>query len=186
MKHYKVVHVQRQNYPVAYLSYDTKTQQFSLRIRKDVKLSSLPGMMRLFAQKGLYEPGEEGSKRWVQERIVPMDRHGIGIALRENGMTRYDECAILEKSQGKSTLDDLLVLPCEGPKKESKPLTPSEIKKLRMDANMTQAGLAEVLGMTVKAVEAWESGRNIPSGAADKILRVMQKHPSVIGMMQSV
>ena len=48
-----------------------------------------------------------------------MDRHGIGIALRENGMTRYDECAILEKSQGKSTLDDLLVLPCEGPKKES-------------------------------------------------------------------
>lgn len=32
MKHYKVVHVQRQNYPVAYLSYDTKTQQFSLRI----------------------------------------------------------------------------------------------------------------------------------------------------------
>ena len=26
MKHYKVVHVQRQNYPVAYLSYDTKTQ----------------------------------------------------------------------------------------------------------------------------------------------------------------
>jgi len=55
-----------------------------------------------------------------------------------------------------------------------------------MDANMTQAGLAEVLGMTVKAVEAWESGRNIPSGAADKILRVMQKHPSVIGMMQSV
>ena len=53
MKHYKVVHVQRQNYPVAYLSYDTKTQQFSLRIRKDVKLSSLPGMMRLFAQKGL-------------------------------------------------------------------------------------------------------------------------------------
>ena len=167
MKHYKVVHVQRQNYPVAYLSYDTKTQQFSLRIRKDVKLSSLPGMMRLFSQKGLYEPG-------------------IGIALRENGMTRYDECAILEKSQGKSTLDDLLVLPCEGPKKESKPLTPSEIKKLRMDANMTQAGLAEVLGMTVKAVEAWESGRNIPSGAADKILRVMQKHPSVIGMMQSV
>ena len=40
--------------------------------------------------------------------------------------------------------------------------------------------------LTVKAVEAWESGRNIPSGAADKILRVMQKHPSVIGMMQSV
>ena len=38
MKYYKVVHVQRQNYPVAYLSYDTKTQQFSLRIRKDVKL----------------------------------------------------------------------------------------------------------------------------------------------------
>ena len=36
MKHYKVVHVQRQNYPVAYLSYDTKTQQFSLRIRKGV------------------------------------------------------------------------------------------------------------------------------------------------------
>ena len=50
MKHYKVVHVQRQNYPVAYLSYDTKTQQFSLRIRKDVKLSSLRGLMRLFAQ----------------------------------------------------------------------------------------------------------------------------------------
>ena len=58
--------------------------------------------------------------------------------------------------------------------------------KLIMYANKTQAGLAEVLGMTGKAVEAWEAGRNIPSGAADKILRVMQKHPSVICMMQSV
>ena len=47
-------------------------------------------------------------------------------------MTRYDECAILEKSQGKSTLDDLLVLPCEGPKKESKPLTPILLEKISL------------------------------------------------------
>lgn len=186
MKHYKVVHIHHQNDPVAYLSYDPKTQQFSLRIRKDVKLSYLPGMMRLFAQKGLYEPGEEWSQRWVQERVIPMDRHGIGIALRENGMKHYDECAILEKSQGKSALDDLLVLPYDRPKKESKPLKPDEIKKLRIDANMTQAGLADVLGMSVKAVEAWESGRNTPSGAADKLLKTIKKHPNMIGIIQNV
>ena len=186
MKHFKVVHMNRQNHPVAYLDYDSEKQEFFLKIREDVRVSSLPGMLRLFAQKGLYEPGEEWSLRWVQERIIPLDRHGIGIILRENGMTHYDECAILETSQGRSAQDDLLVLPCEDVKEKTQPLTSDEIKKIRQDVKLTQAGLADMLGMTVKAVEAWEAGRNTPSGAADKILRAVRKHPDIVEIMQSV
>ncbi len=186
MKHFKVVHMNRQNVPLAYLDYDSEKQEFALKIGEDVKISALPGMLRLFAQKGLYEPGEEWSLRWVQERIIPMDRHGMGIILRENGLTHYDECAILEKSQGRSAQDELLVLPCDEPMEKREPLTSGEIKKLRTDMSLTQAALADVLGMTVKAVEAWEAGRNTPSGAADKLLRMMMKHPELVGVMRSV
>lgn len=186
MKHYKVVPMRHPDHPVAYLCYDPAQQVFSLRIRSDVKLSSLPGMMRLFAQKRLYEPGKEWSLRWVQERIVPIDRQGIGIALRENGLNHYDACALLEKNQGRSTLDDLLVLPCKEPAKEPQPLTPGEIKALRTGANLTQAGLASTLGVTAKAVEAWESGRNSPSGAASKLLRLIRANPALIATIQNI
>jgi len=48
--------------------------------------------------------------------------------------------------------------------------TPGEIKTIRIRHSMSQKVFAEALGVSVKTVEAWESGRNTPSGVANRML----------------
>ena len=48
-----------------------------------------------------------------------------------------------------------------------------EIKKIRTQQNMTQRLFAEALGVSVKTVEAWESGTNKPSGTANRMLELL-------------
>lgn len=45
--------------------------------------------------------------------------------------------------------------------------TPEEIKRIRLNADMTQGIFAACIGVTKKAVEAWEGGRSRPDGAAN-------------------
>ena len=49
-----------------------------------------------------------------------------------------------------------------------------EIKQIREDLNLTQKNFAFVLGVSPKTVEAWESGRNIPQGTAQRFLQVLR------------
>ena len=49
-----------------------------------------------------------------------------------------------------------------------------EIKKIREDLNLSQKNFAFVLGVSPKTVEAWESGRNIPQGTAQRFLQILQ------------
>lgn len=49
-----------------------------------------------------------------------------------------------------------------------------EIKKIREDLNLTQKNFAFVLGVSPKTVEAWESGRNVPQGTAQRFLQMLQ------------
>ncbi len=49
-----------------------------------------------------------------------------------------------------------------------------EIKKIREDLNLTQKNFAFVLGVSTKTVEAWESGRNIPQGTAQRFLQILK------------
>ena len=49
-----------------------------------------------------------------------------------------------------------------------------EIKQIRENLNLTQKNFAFVLGVSTKTVEAWESGRNIPQGTAQRFLQLLQ------------
>ena len=49
-----------------------------------------------------------------------------------------------------------------------------EIKQIREDLNLTQKNFAFVLGVSPKTVEAWESGRNVPQGTAQRFLQVLR------------
>ena len=49
-----------------------------------------------------------------------------------------------------------------------------EIKQIREDLNLTQKNFAFVLGVSPKTVEAWESGRNIPQGTAQRFLHLLR------------
>lgn len=55
--------------------------------------------------------------------------------------------------------------------------TASEIKAIRKNAGMTQVLFAKYLGVSLKTVEAWESGRNQPNGAACRMLSITKKDP---------
>lgn len=55
----------------------------------------------------------------------------------------------------------------------------SDIKAIRNMVGASQALFANILGVSVKTVEAWESGRNQPDGAARRLLAMMQADPDL-------
>lgn len=64
----------------------------------------------------------------------------------------------------------------------------SEIQDIRKKTGMSQKIFASYLGVSPKTVEAWEAGTNHPSGAASRILSMMEmdvdltkKYPFVQG-----
>lgn len=52
-----------------------------------------------------------------------------------------------------------------------------EIKSIRKSTGLTQVVFAQYMGVSVKTVEAWESGRNHPEGAACRLLALTQSDP---------
>jgi len=52
--------------------------------------------------------------------------------------------------------------------------TPEEIAKIRKKYDLTQKSLGEVLDVSTRTVEAWETGVNIPSGPANKLLHLLE------------
>lgn len=54
----------------------------------------------------------------------------------------------------------------------------AEIKEIRVNAGMTQVVFAEFMGVSVKTVEAWESGRNQPIGSACRLLHLTKTDPA--------
>lgn len=62
----------------------------------------------------------------------------------------------------------------------------AEIKKIRKSTGFTQVLFAQFMGVSVKTVEAWESGRNHPEGAACRLLALTKgdpKFPSKAGIV---
>ncbi len=55
-----------------------------------------------------------------------------------------------------------------------------EIKEIRKKTGLSQKLFASYLGVSNKTVEAWESGVNQPSGAASRILHMMEMDRNLI------
>ena len=56
--------------------------------------------------------------------------------------------------------------------------TPGEINEIRKNTGLTQALFAIYMGVSVKTVESWETGRNHPEGAACRLLTLTRNDPS--------
>ncbi len=50
-----------------------------------------------------------------------------------------------------------------------------KIKEIREALNLSQMIFAEAIGVSVKTVEAWESGRNKPQGPASRFLQLLDQ-----------
>ncbi|MCR4288923.1 MAG: helix-turn-helix domain-containing protein [Candidatus Scalindua sp.] len=53
--------------------------------------------------------------------------------------------------------------------------TSEEVKEIRNSYHFSQRIFAEIMGVSQKTVEAWESGKNPPSGTARRLLWLMEK-----------
>jgi len=51
----------------------------------------------------------------------------------------------------------------------------NKIKEIRKKLGLTQSTFAYILGVSIKTVEAWESGRNDPQGPAQRMLFFLEK-----------
>lgn len=76
-----------------------------------------------------------------------------------------------ERGSLKANKTTLSILPLEI-------FTAAEIKKIRNNTGLSQALFAKYMGVSIKTIEAWESGRNQPEGAARRLLSITRDNPS--------
>ena len=57
-----------------------------------------------------------------------------------------------------------------------KEYTAEEVKAIRKELGVSQPAFAKCLGVSRKTVEKWESGDNIPSGPASRLLDLFFNH----------
>ena len=55
-----------------------------------------------------------------------------------------------------------------------------KIKELRQKINLPQKYFAELLGVTLKSVEAWETGKRKPTGSAKRLFQLIEKDPNLV------
>ena len=59
-------------------------------------------------------------------------------------------------------------------------IKPSEIVKIRKKLHLSQTMLAEILNVSYRTVEAWEHGKNKPSGGSARLLSMMKEDDELI------
>ena len=87
-------------------------------------------------------------------------------SLFEDLKTGLQEAIDYEKGLGKAKVRILRFEPV-------KKLDNNEIRKVRIEAGMTQAAFAQFMGISPKTVEAWERGRIHPTGPAYRLLGLL-------------
>ena len=55
--------------------------------------------------------------------------------------------------------------------------TPEEIKELRIRLQYTQTYFGELMGVSLKTIQAWEAGTNKPNGTALRVFQMLDKDP---------
>ena len=59
-----------------------------------------------------------------------------------------------------------------------------DVKAERESLDMTQKAFANVLGVSKRTVEAWETGRNTPSPTAKNLIYLISRKPDLVLVLQ--
>lgn len=54
------------------------------------------------------------------------------------------------------------------------------VKRIRQRLKLPQRAFAKVCGVSIKTVEAWESGRNVPNGSARRLFELIDKDQGIL------
>ena len=55
-----------------------------------------------------------------------------------------------------------------------------ELKKIRLNNNLTLKTFADCFGVSPKTVESWERGDNSPSGASVRLFQILEKNANIL------
>ena len=58
-----------------------------------------------------------------------------------------------------------------------------KIREIRYSTNLPQKHFAELIGVTQRAVEAWEAGTRKPTGSAKRLFQLIERDPGLINNM---
>lgn len=89
------------------------------------------------------------------------------MTLYEELSTGLQQAIVGMQGEGEITIRQVKVNPV-------KKYTSEQIKKIRQDTRMSQKVFAGFLGVSSKTIEAWETGSKSPSGAACRILNMIE------------
>ena len=68
----------------------------------------------------------------------------------------------------------------KGLKAHERSILNTEVAAVRLKAGLTQVQFADVLGASIGTVRKWESGERSPSGAAERLLRLLDAEPKLV------
>ena len=61
--------------------------------------------------------------------------------------------------------------------------TKEKLKEIRHKTNLPQRYFAELIGVSPRAVEAWEAGKRKPTGSAKRLFQIIEQDPGIINSM---
>ena len=54
------------------------------------------------------------------------------------------------------------------------------VKRIRQNLKLPQRAFARLCGVSIKTVEAWEAGRNVPNGSARRLFELIEKDQEIL------
>jgi putative transcriptional regulator len=67
-----------------------------------------------------------------------------------------------------------------GKKSRTTRIVPNQVTAARLKTGLSQAQFAKVLHISARTLQEWEQGRRQPSGAAQALIQIANRHPEVI------
>jgi putative transcriptional regulator len=64
--------------------------------------------------------------------------------------------------------------------------TKEEIRRIRLNNNLTLKTFASCMGVSQKTVESWEKGTNVPSGASLRLLQIFENKPNALRELEII
>lgn len=94
---------------IAVLNFDKKNKKWSLKINKNIDLTTCPVFLYSMVKNNKYSVDNEGTLRFISSRIIPPSRQNINAFLKKYKIAKYNEYDLLKLSKGKCCLDDCYI-----------------------------------------------------------------------------
>lgn len=88
------------------MEYDVEKDKYKIYINPYITFEESTAFESCFIQKGIYNLDDRWSLNYIQQRVIPYNRHGIGGSLKALGIDHYYEYPFLKAANGRCTDDD--------------------------------------------------------------------------------